>query len=514
MPSYTEDMLTAIQAHNKRLAQLAQDRRRLGLPTDYDRQCASIPREESDFRAANGESHVVRLRAPEKYPVFTDIVYGIVGRHDTGPNVGVTHKHGEIAYEDPVLLKSDGEPTYHLANVVDDHHMEITHVIRATEWLSSTPKHLALYDAFGWKPPEFCHVGLLVDEKGRKLSKRNVDVDLASFRKKGYFKDALVNFTALLGRSIPRRSEVVDMRELIGSFDQLKFTKGDQTVTLDKLDFLSRAHLERLLKLDHIPPEVDAIIDSILEACDAGSNRTVPDPMKADERGYVLKLLRMDPRNFKSSTQFFQRNKYLLVKPDQMGPRKSGLPLEPGSASRFDIDSVQTFFESELEVTGVGSHILRSLQHSLALFYVFVQQAQPTEHKQGEKASDIHWNAKDISNQLQAISVLESRYLDSLLKQSSSPLGPRELVPHLRRTVYPHMCKFLRLGLMRGHEGPGVAEAMELIGWEETTWRVRDLINALELYCYPKTGWPSTSHEEMLTFVEVGKRELKFPDTE
>ena len=202
---------------SKRLAQLAQARKKLGLPTDYDRQCASIPLEESDSRAASGESHVVRLRAPEKYPVFTDLVYGKVGRHDTGPNIGVTHKHGEVAYEDPVLLKSDGEPTYHLANVVDDHHMEISHVIRATEWLSSTPKHLALYNAFGWKPPEFCHVGLLVDEKGRKLSKRNIDVDLASFRKNGYFKDALVNFTALLGRSIPRRSEVVDMRELIES---------------------------------------------------------------------------------------------------------------------------------------------------------------------------------------------------------------------------------------------------------------------------------------------------------
>ena len=292
-------------------------------------------------------------------------------------------------------------------------------------------------------------------------------------------------------------------------FEQLKFTKGDQTVTLDKLDFLSRAHLERLLKLDHIPPEVDAIIDSILEACGAESKTEMPDPMKVDERAYVLKLLRMDPRNFKSSTQFFQRNKYLLVKPDPMGPPKTGSPLEPGRHSNLDSGFVQKFFEDELEVTGVGSHILRSLRHSLAMFYVSLQHAQPAGIKPGEEGADLQWTAKDIAKQLQAISILESRYLDSLLKQSSSALGPVEQVPHLRRTVYPHMCKLLRLGLMRGHEGPSVAEAMELVGWEETEWRVRDLINALETYCYPTTGWPSNCQKEISAFVEIGKRELK-----
>lgn len=141
-------------------------------------------------------------------------MYGKIGK-DKGDNLGITMKHGEIAYEDPVLLKTDGRPTYHLANVVDDHHMEITHVIRATEWISSTPKHLALYKAFGWTPPAFAHVGLLVDEAGRKLSKRKLDTDIANFRRMGILPEALTNFVALLGWSHDQKSDVMSLDQLV-----------------------------------------------------------------------------------------------------------------------------------------------------------------------------------------------------------------------------------------------------------------------------------------------------------
>lgn len=186
----------------------------LGLPTDYDRQCVTISAVESEERAANGEAHVIRLKAPDAYPEFCDLVYGMIARSAGGFTAGITHKLGEIAYEDPVLLKSDGRPTYHLANVVDDHLMEITHVVRATEWISSTPKHLALYDAFGWKAPEFAHVGLLVDDAGRKLSKRNLDTEVAAFRNQGFLPEAVLNFAALLGWSHSRRSDVMDLQQL------------------------------------------------------------------------------------------------------------------------------------------------------------------------------------------------------------------------------------------------------------------------------------------------------------
>lgn len=153
----------------------------------------------------------MRLKAPDRYPKFKDLVYGNVVASFKELNQS---KRADDAYDDPILLKSDGLPTYHLANVVDDHHMKITHVIRGTEWLTSTPKHLAMYNAFGWTPPAFAHVGLLVDETGNKLSKRNFDTDIDSFRKREIFPETLNNFVALLGWSHDKRSDVMSMKEL------------------------------------------------------------------------------------------------------------------------------------------------------------------------------------------------------------------------------------------------------------------------------------------------------------
>lgn len=117
--------------------------------------------------------------------------------------------------ENVVLLKSDGTPTYHLANVVDDHAMEITHVIRGTEWMPSTALHVALYDAFGWSPPQFAHVGLLTDQDQNKLSKRNFDTDIRALREKnGILPEALVNFLALLGWRNPQKNDVMGLQEL------------------------------------------------------------------------------------------------------------------------------------------------------------------------------------------------------------------------------------------------------------------------------------------------------------
>ena len=136
-----------------RLQALAEHRHRLGLATDYDRACAPLSRAESDERAHRGELHTIRLRAPDRYPAYQDLVYGTVKPlAKRGPAA-------DVSFDDPILLKSDGLPTYHLASVVDDHLMHITHVIRGSEWMPSTPKHVALYSALGWAPPAFAHVG-------------------------------------------------------------------------------------------------------------------------------------------------------------------------------------------------------------------------------------------------------------------------------------------------------------------------------------------------------------------
>lgn len=210
------------------------------LPMGYDRTCANLTDEESYKRAASGESHVVRLKSPEVAPVVHDLIFGKV--QDKWQDYR-NKKAGDLAWDDPILLKSDGMPTYHLANVIDDHLMQITHVIRGSEWLSTTSRHLALYNAFGWQPPLFAHVGLLVDAEGQKLSKRNsgVDTDIKSYREKGYLPEALTNFVSLLGWSHKEGSDFMDLEKMVEIFAP-KFTKGNTTVSLGKLSFLQRKH--------------------------------------------------------------------------------------------------------------------------------------------------------------------------------------------------------------------------------------------------------------------------------
>eukprot|EP01133_Synstelium_polycarpum_P012199 gene12199-14277_t len=154
----------------ERLASLRVNSKNKGPVSLYDRACLKLPREEVDRRVANGESHTVRLKIPntETYTKFNDIVKGNV-------------QFNNQMIDDQILMKSDGFPTYHLASVVDDHLMKISHVIRGEEWLNSTPKHIILYEAFGWKAPVFAHVPLLLNTDKSKLSKRQGDVSVDSY---------------------------------------------------------------------------------------------------------------------------------------------------------------------------------------------------------------------------------------------------------------------------------------------------------------------------------------------
>ncbi|KAK8173541.1 glutamyl-tRNA synthetase [Phyllosticta citrichinensis] len=288
----------------QRLAELAEHRAKLGLPTDYDRTCANVPKEESDDRASQGEKHVVRLRVPDVYPPFFDLVYGSVGK---GLKPATNPK--DDAYDDPILLKSDGLPTYHLANVVDDYHMKITHVIRGTEWLPSTPKHLAMYQAFGWQPPNFAHVGLLVDVNGNKLSKRNMDIDVSSYRR--YLPEAVNNFVALLGWSHRNRSDVMSMEELIKNFT-LKFTPGSVVVTEAKLSYLQNHHQQKHL----VPgdPYFEKVVDELVTLIEENQRIQVDENLLTDGglRARVSDVLRIDNKNFTKTEGFIEEHDYFF----------------------------------------------------------------------------------------------------------------------------------------------------------------------------------------------------------
>jgi glutamyl-tRNA synthetase len=144
---------------------------------------------------------------------------------------------------DPVLLKSDGFPTYHLANVVDDHLMEITRVMRAQEWLSSTPLHVIMYRCFGWTPPEFCHLPMVMGQDGKKLSKRHGATSIDEFRRQGYLPEALINYVALFGASYEEGKELYTLDELAGYFSLDKLNKAPAVFDYKKLEWYNGQYI-------------------------------------------------------------------------------------------------------------------------------------------------------------------------------------------------------------------------------------------------------------------------------
>lgn len=204
------------------------------LPTGYDGHCRQLNFEESKKRVEAGENHVVRMKMPKTgVTKFKDLVRG-----------DVEFKNELV--DDQVILKADGFPTYHLAVVVDDHEMEITHVIRGEDWLSSVPKHIQLYKMFNWTLPEFAHLSLLVNEKKQKLSKRHGDVSVRDYIEKGYLPEALVNFIAFLGWNPGDERELFSLEELGKEFDFEKVSKAAAVFNLEKLNWYNREYIKSM----------------------------------------------------------------------------------------------------------------------------------------------------------------------------------------------------------------------------------------------------------------------------
>lgn len=225
----------------ERLDQVRKAQQAAGIPPMYDRFCRNLTKDESNRRIASGEPHVVRLRVPIGELVrFNDIIRGDI-------------EFDSKTIDDQVLLKSDGFPTYHLANIVDDHLMQITHVIRGEEWLSSTPKHVLLYAAFGWEPPKFAHLPLLLNADRSKLSKRQGDVAVEDYRDKGYLSEALVNFVALLGWNPSASEEIFTIHELIRDFDLARVNKAGAVFNREKLDWMNAEYIRKMTPQELLP---------------------------------------------------------------------------------------------------------------------------------------------------------------------------------------------------------------------------------------------------------------------
>ncbi|PHZ09221.1 glutamate--tRNA ligase [Rhizopus microsporus ATCC 52813] len=236
----------------ERLQKVREARQKQGNYIAYDKHCSYLSEEEIQTNLEKKIPFTIRLRTPyEGMTEHEDLVYG---------KISFSNK----TIDDTILIKSDGYPTYHLANVVDDHLMEITHVLRGEEWLSSTPKHLLLYKALGWKPPLFAHLPLLLNPDGSKLSKRSGDVYVEQYISKGYLPEAINNFVSLLGwhpgHDDTTNDALFTMKELIDRFDIKDINHSGAIVDHQKLDWINKHHL---LKRAETKEGLNSLVDML-----------------------------------------------------------------------------------------------------------------------------------------------------------------------------------------------------------------------------------------------------------
>jgi len=218
---------------SQRLDELRKIQQAQKIPPGYDRLCRDLPAEDVRKKLSLNIPHTIRMKMPVTgKTVFKDVLRGYIEFDNDG-------------IDDQVLMKSDGFPTYHLAVVVDDHLMQITHVIRGEEWISSTPKHILLYDAFGFEKPEFCHLPLLRNADKSKISKRKNPTSINYYRRKGILPVALRNFLALMGWNFGDNKEIFSTEEMIEGFTWDRMTLGGPVFDLRKLAWLNGQYLKK-----------------------------------------------------------------------------------------------------------------------------------------------------------------------------------------------------------------------------------------------------------------------------
>jgi glutamyl-tRNA synthetase len=218
----------------ERLDKMRQEQMARKLPPGYDRHCRDLVEAQVQAEKAKGTVPVVRFKSPlEGKTAVTDLIRGEVVFDNS-------------TLDDFVLLKSDGYPTYHLANIVDDHFMDISHVMRAEEWLSSTPRHVLLYAAFGWRPPHFAHLPMILGPDKSKLSKRHGATAINEYQDQGYLPEAMTNFLALLGWSLDDKTEIMTVQEIINNFAIERVSKTAAVFNIVKLEWMNGMYIRSL----------------------------------------------------------------------------------------------------------------------------------------------------------------------------------------------------------------------------------------------------------------------------
>ncbi|KAK4174819.1 putative mitochondrial glutamyl-tRNA synthetase, partial [Triangularia setosa] len=443
-----------------------------GQPTLYPGTCSHISPAESEERAHKGEKFAIRFRSAKTPVAVRDIVYNQFRKKEFE--------------DDYIIIKRDGFPTYHFANVVDDKHMEITHVIRGAEWLISTPKHVELYNAFGWTPPKFGHLGLLVDENRQKLSKRHSGVSMAWYQDHGILPQTLLNFVALLGwrgrdaaaggakRKTGTNGDIMSLDDMVDIFN-LKFSKGDIIVSLSKLSFLQTQHLKALpqtlpsnpslladLKSRHIDPFMDFLssVDSLRRSSRSASPE-IPEPLGLHLLGDPIP----NPRIF--SAPYVADLVQIILKPSPQSTTKTTTTPTDNNESLHPTRQQQPL------TTPAAFYPLRHLYWTLS----------PSALRSSLVASHINIQTITLNNQPsslpEAINYLVSELsalseadwtkenISLFLAQRKEVIGFNEGEKYVKNTW-----KICRWAILAGKEGLTVPLSIEVLGKEETIRRL------------------------------------------
>ncbi len=314
----------------------------------YDRHCRNLSKTERDELEQSGQPSVIRLKVPEEgKTAFDDILMGTITRKNRDIN------------PDPVLLKSDGFPTYHLANVIDDHLMGITHIMRAQEWIPSGPLHILLYEAFGWTPPLYCHLPMVMGKDGQKLSKRHGSTAVRDFRRDGYLPEALINYVSLLGWSYDDKTEFFTREELENVFSLEKINKAPGVFDYKKLEWFNGNYI-RMKKPEELK---ELLIPYLIE------DGAVAQPPTAGQDALLDSLMPLVQERLKKLSDISEMTRFLFTdipvpESADLIPKKSDavktIELLNTAAALLDakwdegIDVLEEAFRETSEELGIG----------------------------------------------------------------------------------------------------------------------------------------------------------------
>jgi glutamyl-tRNA synthetase len=293
---YADKILNLKEAYpcfctSERLEKMRADQQAKKLPPRYDRTCRDLSEKEIGEKIKNGEKFVIR----QKMPLEGEIIV-----HD--------ELRGDIKFraeelDDHVLIKSNGIPTYQFASVIDDHEMEISHVLRGDEWISSFPKNILLYKSFGWTPPIFIHLPLVLDKKGGKLSKRGNDVAVEDYKEKGYLPEALLNFCALLGWHPKSDNEILSLKELEKEFNIPDLSVSPAIFDVEKLDYFNGYYIRH--------KNIDELVELCMPYLKGNLKKTKKQKNKKTD--FIKKVIKLEQERLKKLSEIGELTEFFFV---------------------------------------------------------------------------------------------------------------------------------------------------------------------------------------------------------